>query len=271
MEQLTQLSLLLSKTVGQASPRSGMWGGVATWDRGRGRLVLLHSGQASEGAGSHMEGQCLDRLDKKIERGEVVADERVLMFLNKAPCVDYTGNRRNCLERVVRWARAHPSLALVVAFRRPCAVGALTERGSGARPDKEVWPLYKEQLLGRDLPANLTLVSFYREKGGPRVQIFKGQEVNPVIMRREQSKDSARKEKIMKKLELEFQRELESKNKSSLLKNKDDDIDEFDSETSLIQSFIAEQKSKKREKITKKKRVSKLKSLGMTSIPIVAY
>jgi hypothetical protein len=293
-EQLSTLGRLLRPAAGRGAARAGMWGGVAIWARDRGAFTLLHQGATSEGCHSHIEVQCLERLDRLVEEGKVAPDSQVYLYLNKAPCADYNGNRRNCLERVVRWARAHPARRLVVAFRKPCAVGALTERGSGSRPDAEVWPLYRMSLLCRELPPSLTLVSLFKERGGPWPQFFRCREGEVRRLAREQGgrlqgaareggaklralarsidRDIQSKEKVIKKLELEFNKQVEGKNKATHLNNKDSDIQEFDNEKTFIRQFISEDKLKNSPNDMKKKRNKvKVKTLETAPIPIVAY
>jgi len=60
----------------------------------------------------------------------------------------------------------------VVAFRKPYAVGSMTERGSNKKPEHEVWPEYKKCLQAKDLPKNLTLVSMFKERGVACPQFF---------------------------------------------------------------------------------------------------
>jgi len=60
----------------------------------------------------------------------------------------------------------------VVAFRKPYAVGSMTERGSNKKPEQEVWPEYKKCLQTKDLPKNLTIVSMFKERGVACPQFF---------------------------------------------------------------------------------------------------
>ena len=83
-----------------------------------------------------MEVECLDKVDELIKKNQLPYDNLIYLYLNKAPCADYNGNRKNCLEKVIKWARSNPSRKLVLGFKKPYAIGSFTERGSWHRPDK---------------------------------------------------------------------------------------------------------------------------------------
>merc|ERR1712130_940532 len=156
-----------------------MFGGIATWDREKNCFqihksgfnifstlyiscrqhckcnVYLHlPGVTSEGNLKHVEVECLESIDDLIKKNMVPFDNLFYLYLNKAPCADYNGNRKNCLDKVIKWATANPSRKLILGFRKPYAIGSFTERGSWHRPDKEIWPLYKMNLMCRKLPQN---------------------------------------------------------------------------------------------------------------------
>ena len=82
--------------------------------------------------------QCLEALDELVAKQAVTYDNLIYLYLNKAPCADYNGNRKNCLDKVIKWAKTNPSRKLVLAFKKPYAIGSFTERGSWHRPDKVV-------------------------------------------------------------------------------------------------------------------------------------
>ena len=78
----------------------------------------------------------MDKIDELIKKNQLPFNNLIYLYLNKAPCADYNGNRKNCLERVIKWARNNPSRKLVLGFKKPYAIGSFTERGSWHRPDK---------------------------------------------------------------------------------------------------------------------------------------
>ena len=90
----------------------------------------------SEGNLKHIEVDCLDNVDELIKKNVIQFDNLFYLYLNKAPCADYNGNRKNCLDKVIKWATANPSRKLIVGFKKPYAIGSFTERGSWHRPDK---------------------------------------------------------------------------------------------------------------------------------------
>ena len=133
--------------------QDAMYGGVATWDREKNLFHIHKSGQifrytritiwkqlspgiSSEGNLKHIEIQCLEALDELIAKQAVTYDSLIYLYLNKAPCADYNGNRKNCLDKVIKWAKSNPARKLVLAFKKPYAIGSFTERGSWHRPDK---------------------------------------------------------------------------------------------------------------------------------------
>jgi len=175
-EQLRQLGKHLRGADIGKKPKSAMWGGVATWNRENASFNVLHVGTTSEGNLQHIEVVCLERVAALIDKNELPSASTIYLFLNKAPCVDYTGGRKNCFESVIRWIEERPSLKLVLAFRKPYAVGAMTERGSNKKPEHEVWPVYKRCLEAKDLPKNLTVVSMFKERGVPCPQFFSTKE-----------------------------------------------------------------------------------------------
>ena len=93
-------------------------------------------GVTSEGNLKHIEVECLEAVDNLIKKKTVAYDNLIYLYLNKAPCADYNGNRKNCLDKVIKWAKSNPTRKLVLGFRRPYAIGSFTERGSWHRPDK---------------------------------------------------------------------------------------------------------------------------------------
>ena len=95
-------------------------------------------GATSEGNLKHIEVECLDAVDDLIKKRTLAYENLIYLYLNKAPCADYNGNRKNCLDKVIKWAKNNPSRKLVLGFRRPYAIGSFTERGSWRRPDKAI-------------------------------------------------------------------------------------------------------------------------------------
>ena len=90
----------------------------------------------SEGNLKHIEVECLDAVDDLIKKRTLAYENLIYLYLNKAPCADYNGNRKNCLDKVIKWAKNNPTRKLVLGFRKPYAIGSFTERGSWRRPDK---------------------------------------------------------------------------------------------------------------------------------------
>ena len=82
--------------------------------------------------------ECLDAVDDLIKKRTLAYENLIYLYLNKAPCADYNGNRKNCLDKVIKWAKNNPTKKLVLGFRRPYAIGSFTERGSWRRPDKAI-------------------------------------------------------------------------------------------------------------------------------------
>ena len=80
----------------------------------------------------------MEALDELVAKQAVTYDNLIYLYLNKAPCADYNGNRKNCLDKVIKWAKTNPARKLVLAFKKPYAIGSFTERGSWHRPDKVV-------------------------------------------------------------------------------------------------------------------------------------
>ena len=105
---------------------------------------LSSEGVTSEGNLKHIEVECLGAVDDLIKKKSLAYDNLIYLYLNKAPCADYNGNRKNCLDKVIKWARSNPTRKLVLGFRRPYAIGSFTERGSWHRPDKVI--LFREAL-----------------------------------------------------------------------------------------------------------------------------
>merc|ERR1711874_434757 len=136
MEQIKKLGQVIKKNIGVHSTKDGMFGGIATWDRENKSFIIHKSGASSEGNLKHIEVECLDALDDLIKKRVLVHDNLIYLYLNKAPCADYNGNRKNCLDKVIKWAKSNPSRKLIIGFRRPYAIGSFTERGSWHRPDK---------------------------------------------------------------------------------------------------------------------------------------
>merc|ERR1712013_650624 len=262
IEQLKKLGHILKENIGIKTTRDGMYGGVATWQRDQNRFEIHKCGTSSEGNLIHM-------------------------YLNKAPCGDYNGNRKNCLDKVLKWAKNNPTKKLILGFRKPYAIGAFTERGSLHKPDKEVWPLYRMNLMCRDIPTNLTIVSLYRgdRQTGFGTELFNAKQqdmastitslernlkTNPMNTdkiahmkkQEEDLKNMLKKiereikitrqsnDKIQQKLENEKLRKVENKTKEKFLKNKTSDIKEFDKEKRLIDTFIMAQKKQRAESIS---------------------
>ena len=79
---------------------------------------------------------CLDTVDELMRKKVLTYDNLLYLYLNKAPCADYNGNRKNCLDKVIKWARNNPTKKLIMGFKKPYAIGSFKERGSWHRPDK---------------------------------------------------------------------------------------------------------------------------------------
>jgi len=287
IEQLKKLGHILKENIGIKTTRDGMYGGVATWQRDQNRFEIHKCGTSSEGNLKHIEIQCLDKIDELVAREVLNYENLIYMYLNKAPCADYNGNRKNCLDKVLKWAKNNPTKKLILGFRKPYAIGAFTERGSLHKPDKEVWPLYRMNLMCRDIPTNLTIVSLYRgdRQTGFGTELFhaKQQDMTSTITSLERNlktnpmntdkiahmkkqeedlKNMLKKiereikitrqsnDKIQQKLENEKLRKVENKTKEKFLKNKTSDIKEFDKEKRLIDTFIMAQKKQRAESIS---------------------
>ena len=137
-----------------------------------------------------------------------------------------------------------------MAFKKPYAIGSFTERGSWHRADKvkscleshvtflfqDIWPLYRMNLMCRTLPQNITIFSL--------VKSAKGVEIFPSKNQQELTLDNSNSsiKTFLKKSSRD-----EDNLKVKLLKNKTEDIKEFDKEKHLIKSFIMKSKKQERE------------------------
>jgi len=138
LQQVKNLGQVIKDSVGKKTTKDAMYGGLATWDREKNTFNIHKSGISSEGNLKHIEMQCLEALDELVAKQAVTYDNLIYLYLNKAPCADYNGNRKNCLDKVIKWAKTNPTRKLVLAFKKPYAIGSFTERGSWHRPDKVV-------------------------------------------------------------------------------------------------------------------------------------
>ena len=138
-DQIRKFASIIREKVGVKATRDGMYGGVATWDRDDQSFEILKTGVTSEGHLKHVEVECLEAVDDLIKKKQLVNDGLIYLYLNKAPCADYNGNRKNCLEKVIKWAKNNPNRKLILGFKKPYAIGSFTERGSWHRPDKVVY------------------------------------------------------------------------------------------------------------------------------------
>ena len=156
LQQLRKLANILKENIGATTTKVGfyflfymlndylhvfslkdaMFGGIATWDRENNSFQIHKSGITSEGNLRHIEVECLASIEELMKKKTLQYDNLFYMYLNKAPCADYNGNRKNCLDKVVKWAKNNPTKKLVIGFRKPYAIGSFTERGSWHRPDK---------------------------------------------------------------------------------------------------------------------------------------
>ena len=280
IEQLKKLGHILKENIGMKTTRDGMYGGVATWDRDQNKFEIHKSGITSEGNLKHIEVQCLEKVDELSAKEVLNYENLIYMYLNKAPCADHNGNRKNCLDKMIKWANKNPTKKLILGFRKPYAIGAYTERGSLHKPDKEVWPHYRMNLMCREIPANLFIVSLFRgdRQTGFNTEIFQKnqQEMNSTVTsiekqlkgsmmksdkimqmkkQEENLKNMLRKieqeilrtkqsnEKMQQKIENEKLRHVENQTKERYLKNRASDIKEFDNERRLIDTFIKKQRN----------------------------
>jgi len=228
-DQIRKFASIIRGKVGVKATRDGMYGGVATWDRNDQSFEILKTGVTSEGHLKHVEVECLEAVDDLIKKKQLVNDGLIYLYLNKAPCADYNGNRKNCLEKVIKWAKNNPNRKLILGFRKPYAIGSFTERGSWHRPDKDIWPLYRMNLMCREVPSNLLIFSFVKTgKQSPELLQFKNtsDELNKTFSIK------SRVAKVRKTTK------EEDKLKIKLLKNQKEKIEEFDKEKHLIKSFI---------------------------------
>jgi len=236
LQQVKNLGQVIKDSVGKKTTKDAMYGGVATWDREKNKFNIHKSGISSEGNLKHIEIQCLEALDELVAKQAVTYDNLIYLYLNKAPCADYNGNRKNCLDKVIKWAKSNPSRKLVLAFKKPYAIGSFTERGSWHRPDKDIWPLYRMNLLCRKLPANLTIFSLIKNAKG--VEMFPTKNQQEILTNNSDPKPFLRSKKALKE---------ENSLKVKLLRNKTEDIKEFDQEKHLIKSFIMKSRKQERE------------------------
>jgi len=255
LQQLRKLANILKENIGATTTKDAMFGGIATWDRENNSFQIHKSGITSEGNLRHIEVECLASIEELMKKKTLQYDNLFYMYLNKAPCADYNGNRKNCLDKVVKWAKNNPTKKLVIGFRKPYAIGSFTERGSWHRPDKDIWPLYKMNLMCRELPQNLMVVSFIKSGGGPEIfQTKSHPEMSNNSTQIFKSAWSVRKTT-----------KEEDKLKMKLLKNQKENIVEFDKEKHLIKSFILANRKQSKD-IDRDKKIIYGKSPGNSSV-----
>jgi len=224
LQQLRKLGQVIRHNVANTTTKDAMFGGIATWNRENNSFQIHKSGVTSEGNLKHIEVDCLDTVDELMRKKVLMYDNLLYLYLNKAPCADYNGNRKNCLDKVIKWARNNPTKKLIMGFKKPYAIGSFKERGSWHRPDKDIWPLYKMNLMCRDLPHNLVIFSFVKNGQGQCPEIFQN---------KNESFTEQKSAWITRKVS-----KGEEKIKVKLLKNQKANILEFDKEKHLIKSFM---------------------------------
>ena len=150
-DQLKQLGYQVSQVKGIKNTKNEKYGGIATYDEEQDIFNILKSGTSS-----HIELQCLEKVDDLVGRGMLNYDDQLYLFLNTAPCTA-NNNNTNCLDRIIKWAKINPNKKLVLGFQKPSANGSHAESMS----DKEKWFMYRMDLMCRTFPTNLTIVSLY--------------------------------------------------------------------------------------------------------------
>ena len=125
LQQLRKLANILKENIGATTTKVGlyflfymlndylnvfslkdaMFGGIATWDRENNSFQIHKSGITSEGNLRHIEVECLASIEELMKKKTLQYDNLFYMYLNKAPCADYNGNRKNCLDKMVKWAK----------------------------------------------------------------------------------------------------------------------------------------------------------------------
>merc|ERR1712020_109814 len=145
-DELKQLGNRIRKTKGLKNEN---YGGIATYDAGQNMFDILECG-----ASSHIEVQCLDKVDELVGRGMLNYNDILYLYLHTAPCIT---TNKNCLDRVIKWAKINPNKKLVLGFQKPSSCGSYAVNMS----DKERWFIYRMDLMCRTLPSNLTIVSLY--------------------------------------------------------------------------------------------------------------
>ena len=122
---------------------------------------------------------------------------------------------------------------------------------------QDIWPLYKMNLMCRELPQNLVLLSFVKSGNGTSPEIFLAKSQNEMSDKPTHIHKTAW---TVRKTTKE-----EDKLKMKLLKNQKEDIVDFDKEKHLIKSFILANRKQSKD-IERDKKLIYSKSSGNSSV-----